>query len=87
MDYLLRILARDTNYVIVHDSSALFYGEQKMIECYYTDCPFHSKDMPFCTIDHCLADSKDLERYEKSRQERLHGTFKENNKVNTVGED
>ena len=28
-------------------------GDTKMIECYKSECPFHCKDEPFCTLYKC----------------------------------
>ena len=31
-----------------------------MIECYYKECMYHSKDEPFCTKDKCKATEEQL---------------------------
>jgi len=45
--------------------------KEKMTECYYKNCPMHSKDEPFCTQDKCNADEDELIVFEQEREEEL----------------
>ena len=40
-----------------------------MMECYYSWCPMHQRDEPFCRLSQCVASTKELKLYARLRYE------------------
>jgi hypothetical protein len=36
-----------------------------MIECYFSECIYHDKDEPFCTMSECQASLEEVESFKK----------------------
>ena len=43
------------------------------IECYYTACPYHDNEGPFCYEDDCLATPDEIVIYDLTRRLELRG--------------